>query len=373
MGKRELLLIAGFVLIGTMVYYATVPAGAPNEKGMSVSKLLEEVRRELHGNPGSAEASSSTVVPLPDGATELRIEVGNTPLTIVGEARTDIACDLSVRSNGYDDAEAAKLAQATKIKFNDAGATMVLGIDYPEPGAQRATLALKVPKSLAVRIQPSRGRLEISDVNAAEIVEARGQTAVRRVSRLVATHRGGKLEMEDIASLKLNTRGSAIWLTRVKGDAILQIQAGELRASAIGGPIELESNNSKVVIEDLAATRKSVRMNTVGGSVNLTGVSSEVRIDGRDTRVTVTLEKPAPLAIYTEGGEPIEVTLPDGGVKLDALATDSRLTVPEGLAEVKVDGEEQRVTASIAGGGPTITLRTVRGNITIKTKKPDTD
>ena len=372
------MLIGGFALVGLILYYATAPAAAPEQQRFSFSKLLEEVRREIHGNPGSAEAKTSTLAPVKPGITELRIEVGSAPLTIVGEDRPDVSCELSVRSTGYDDAEATRLANETRLKVTDAGAAMLLGIDYPDPGVQRATLSLKVPRNLAVRIQPSRGRLEISGLTSVELVEARGQVSVRNLSgRLVATHRGGKLEIVDVASVKLNTRGSAITLSRIQGDAILQIQAGELRASSLAGPVEIDSNGSKVALEEIAATgdkpvgRKSVRMNTVGGSVTLSGVSSDVRIDGRDTKVDVSLDKPAPLSIYTEGEEPIVVTLPAGGVKLDALATDSKLIVPEGLAVVQVTGDEQRATATIGGGGPTITLRAVRGEITVKAKKPD--
>ena len=43
----------------------------------------------------------------------------------------------------------------------------------------------------------------------------------------------------------------------------------------------------------------------------------------------MTIDQPAPIAIYSEGEEPMEVTLPAGGFQLDALATDGRLTVPE--------------------------------------------
>ena len=62
---------------------------------------------------------------------------------------------------------------------------------------------------------------------------------------------------------------------------------------------------------------------------------TDTRIDGRDTRIDVTIDQPAPVAIYNEAEEPMDVTLPAGGFQLDALATDGRLTVPEGLVEVE--------------------------------------
>src|SRR5262245_42584202 len=107
MGKRELLLIGGFVLFGVIVYYATAPAAAPDQGRFTVGKLLEDIRREIHGDPGSAEAKSSKILALDKNITELRIEIGSAALTIVGEHRADLASDMSVRSTGYDDAEAA--------------------------------------------------------------------------------------------------------------------------------------------------------------------------------------------------------------------------------------------------------------------------
>jgi len=108
----------------------------------------------------------------------------------------------------------------------------------------------------------------------------------------------------------------------------------------------------------------------VGGSVTLAGLRTETRIDGRDTRINVTIDQPAAVAIYNEAEEPMDVTLPAGGFQLDALATDGRLTVPPGLVEVKTAENEQRAAGAIGGGGPTLTLRASRGNITIKTKPP---
>ena len=99
------------------------------------------------------------------------------------------------------------------------------------------------------------------------------------------------------------------------------------------------------------------------------GLRSETRIDGRDTRIDVTIDEPAQVAIYNEQEEAMEVTLPAGGVQLDALAVDGRLAVPPGLLEVKTTENEQRAAGAIGGGGPTVTLRSSRGDIRIKTRE----
>jgi hypothetical protein len=369
MGKRELLLICAFAAVGAVVYYATAPASAPGQQGFSLVRIVEGLRREIHGNRSSAEVTTTTAIPLKPGITEVRFETGNAPITITGEDRADFLCELQAWSSGYDETEAKKYAAETALKTTEAGVSLVIGIKFPEPATQRATLVVRMPKSMAVRIQPSRGKLEIHDVASVELVEARGQAMVSRVAgRVTATHRGGALTIEGASTLKLNTRGSTVVLKDIKGEAVMQVQAGELRGQSLSGPVEIESNGTRITLDDLTTARRPIRINAVGGSVTMAGLRTDTRIDGRDTRIDVTLDQPAPVAIYNEAEEPMVVTLPAGGFQLDALATDGRLTVPEGLVEVKTTENEQRASGAIGGGGPTVTLRASRGNITIKRK-----
>jgi hypothetical protein len=372
MGKRELLLIGGFAVIGVMVYYLTAPAAAPGQQGFSVGKLIDHARREIRGNLASAELKTSTTTRLNPGTTELRFETG-TALTIVGEDRDDVVTDLSVWSSGYDDMEAKRYAAETKLNITVAGNSLIFGMSYPKPAEQRASLALRVPRKIAIRIQPTRSKLEISDVASVELVESRGPVTLRGIDgRLVATHRGGILTLESIATLKLSTRGSNVVLRDVRGEAMLQMQGGELRGEAIAGPLEIESNGTRIVLEDLVKTRKPVKLNAVGGSLSLTGVTTDLRIDGRNTSIDVVIDKPAPVAIYTEGEEATNVTLPAGGFALDALAMDNRLSVPDGLFAIKSTEKEQRASGVVGGGGPTITLRSSRGEINIRLRRSDT-
>ncbi len=371
MGKRELLLIFAFATVGATVYYATAPAAQPGERGFSIARIVESLRREIHGNRSSAEMTTTTAVPLRAGVTEVRFETRNARLKISGEDRADVLCELQAWSSGHDETEAKRYAGETALKTTEAGVSLVISIKYPEPATQRATLVVRMPKALAVRIQPSRSTLEIADVSAVDLAEWRGEAVVRRISgRVTAIHRGGTLTVEGVGALKLNTRGSTVVLKDVKGEAEMQVQAGELRGQALAGPVEVELNGTRLMLEDLTTTRRPIRINAIGGSVTLGGIRTETRIDGRDTRIVVTVDQPAPVAIYSEAEESMDVTLPAAGFQVDALATDGRLTVPEGMLEVKTTDNEQRASGAIGGGGPTITLRSSRGNITIKTKAP---
>jgi len=89
---------------------------------------------------------------------------------------------------------------------------------------------------------------------------------------------------------------------------------------------------------------------------------------------------PAPLAIYNDGDEPIELTVPPGGFRVDALSVNGKVTVDGELekAGLRVNAppegapaenrREVRVNGAVAGGGPAITLRAVRGDIALRSK-----
>ena len=176
------------------------------------------------------------------------------------------------------------------------------------------------------------------------------------------------MTIQGVPAVKLGTRGSTVSLKDVTGEAVMQLQAGEFKSHSIVGPIEVESNGTRMVFDGLAATRRPMRINAIGGSVTVMGLRSETRIDGRDTRIDVTIDEPAQVAIYNEQEEAMVVTLPAGGVQLDALAIDGSLSVPPGLPEVKTTDNEQRAAGPIGGGGPTVTLRSKRGDINVKRK-----
>jgi hypothetical protein len=114
-------------------------------------------------------------------------------------------------------------------------------------------------------------------------------------------------------------------------------------------------------------SRGPIRVNAVGGSVSVENVKAELRVDGRNAEVNVTMADGASsIAIYGEGGEDIRLTPPPGGYQLDAVATDGRLTVPQNTVTVSTSGSEQRASGAVKGGGPTITLRSRLGDIIVR-------
>jgi hypothetical protein len=375
MGKRELLLIVAFVILGGIVYQFTAPPAAPGEQGFSLSKMIDGLRREVRGNRASAQHTITGVQAIDNDVTEMRVTLGSGPLTIVGEERADVSAELDATSNGYDQAEADRLVREVKLKFDRAASILFLRLEFPEGGVQRVRgLTLKVPARLVVRtVETHTGQVEISKVAGVELGMARGDTNVREIKgNVTVSHRGGDLVISDAGSVKLTTRGSDVTLERIRGQVTINSQAGELKTSAIAGPIELESNGTDVRLEGLESTNTMVRVNATGGALEIRGLRSESRIDLRNTELELVLDQPAIVAVYSEGDEPMQVTLPAGGFRLDALAREGGIrTTPDDLAmrlglqvtRAEPDGEE-KVLGSVKGGGPLLTLRS-RGAITL--------
>jgi hypothetical protein len=287
MGKRELLLIAAFVVLGVVVYQVSAPPPAPGERGFSIRRIFDNVRRELQSNRSSAVVTTTTTHPADAQLTELRLRPGGGDLTITGEARDTIEAELQVRSSGPDDAEAEKLARRTQLKLDRAGGSLNAEVSYPVEGRQRLErMVLRIPSRLRVRIEPFGGALTITDVAEAEIAGARGDMQVSRISgRLVTSNTGGRATIADVGTVKLTTRGTDVQLERVKGEAALNVRSGDLKIVDVKGPIDLDSNGTDIVIERLDHTTGTLRVNAVNGKLSVRGLRTDGRIDSRNAEV----------------------------------------------------------------------------------------
>jgi Toastrack DUF4097 len=370
MGKRELLLVLGFAVVGTVIYQLTARPAAEGERHFSLSAVMDHVRRGVRGNRATAETTTTATYPLSEATTEIRIAFVNSSqsLTIIGEDRTDVSSELQVWSNGYDEPEAQRLAQGTVLKTSEAGGRLTVNLIYPREARQRANVTLHVPSAMRISVARYSGKLSIEKAGDVELVDSRGDVTIRDLSgRVSVSHRGGDLNIADVAALKLTVRGTDVRLARVHGDVTAQAQGGEINATELEGAVDIEANNTDVTLERLETTKAPVHVTATNGSVRLRGVRSETRIDAHNAEVVVAMAQPAAVAVYADGGESMEITSPRGGFQLDAVASaGGRITVPDKLVDVKIDNAEQRAEGPVNGGGPTITLRATQGEIVVR-------
>jgi hypothetical protein len=146
MGKRELLLIAAFVVLGAIVYQFTAPPPAPGERDFAPGQFLDHIRRAMRGNSAAAELTTRSTNGVDPAISELQFaDLKSTNVHITGEDRSDIEAELRVRSNAYDDDEARRTAKESVLKVDSAGNRLVFTVTYPDAGVQRGWITMKVP------------------------------------------------------------------------------------------------------------------------------------------------------------------------------------------------------------------------------------
>jgi len=376
MGKRELLLIVCFVIVGAVVYQATAPPPDPGARTFSFSRIIEAARREISGNRARTERTVTSTEPIPADITEIRV-VGNVAeVEVTGDKRPDVGTSLRVRSNAYDDDEAKKYAAETTLLTDHAGSSLVFRVKYPEgrhTGRQWAYLTLNVPSRIKVRVESGTGKLAISNVAAVELPGSRGDTTLKNIAgRVSIVHRGGPVRIENVETLKFTGRNTDLKVTSVRGDtSILMEQGGELEASQLAGAIDVESRNADVKLSNLEPARGPIRVNINGGSARLDGLKTDTRVDSRNSEVDIVMRGAAPVVIYTDGDD-LALTPPPDGYKLDAVVTGGRIAPETVVTELGLehtggaDDEEARASGSVKGGGPTITIRATRGDLTLR-------
>jgi hypothetical protein len=375
MGKRELVLISIFAVLGVCVYQFTAPAPPPGTE-VSFGGIVDKLRRNVRGARDTAPADWTQTSPVDPAVRELRINITRpNDLTIDGEERADMAIELHAVGRGYDEQEAKAAAASGRLRVERAGDALVVSLD---PALQRAlprnvrldqlTIVLKVPQRLTVRLDPHFGRFAASNLAAAEIMGSRGETRIRNIAgHLGLSHTGGKLEIDGAGSLKLTSRNSSGSLARINGAATLDVNGGELHLETITGPLDVESRNTELVVDAAKTVKPPFRFNGTGGQIRISSLRTETRVDGRNQEIEVQLAAAAPLTIYSTG-EDIVFVAPPAGYTLDAVATEGRVDVADGGLKPQDEGES-RVSGAVRGGGPTISLRATRASITVR--KPE--
>ena len=365
MGKRELVLIVAFALVGILVYQFTAPPLQPGQEGFSISRMLRDVRRGISGQRVQGAAQTTRTEAIDNSITELRVNVRILDLTVTGEDRSDVLFDMRVQSSGADEADAKQLAQQTTLKVDRAGGGLLAAIDFPNPGVQRATLTVHMPRRLALRVESKSGRLEASGVASADIKGNRGQTKLSDIpGDVTLNHRAGELSVDTVGSLRLDSVGGSGTVAHVRGACSFSLTRTDLTARDIVGPLDLKNIGGDVKLRELASLKPPFSADTQSGSIDIEGLRTEGRIDARRTGLTISLDRPVALAVYSTGDD-IRLTPPSAGYTIDAIATEGTVEIEDGAVKPTGDDREQRAAGPVRGGGPTLTLRATRADIKV--------
>jgi hypothetical protein len=366
MGKRELLLVAGFGVVGLLVYQLTMPATA--DTGGGFSAWWTRLRSHMAGSRVELPYERKQEVAVPAAARTVAFELDRASVTVTGEARETVGAELTGAVWGADQQLAAKLAQQIGLEVAEDGAVVRVKVTLPQHDEltrrPRVQLVLKIPARLGVDVRLNGGEMDVTGVAAVHVAKATGRVRLAAIAGAVTGELGpGDVEIDGAGSVTIETIRSQVRIANVAGALEAQVRRGDFRARSIGGATRLEVRDIEGELEDL------------GGPLKLTGSGGEVRVrDARGpieaqterTTLRLTPNTAVPITATTERDE-IEITLPPGGVFLDLAATDGgEIRAPEQLIAVKRSDDQATASGPVRGGGPRVVLRTTHGSITVR-------
>src|SRR5215831_17883871 len=210
MGKRELVLVAVFVVLGIAVYQFTAPPPPPGSTGFSVGGMMRSLRRGIHGARETATADSSVTAAVPASVSVLRLNISRaSDITITGEDRADVTASLSAIGRGYDRPEAEATAHGPRLKIETTADAVEVSMDVSAAPPNSRTqpppmlsVTIAIPSRLALRVEPHIGRFVLAHVAAAEITSSRGETKISHIDgALKLAHVGGAIDIANAGSL----------------------------------------------------------------------------------------------------------------------------------------------------------------------------
>jgi hypothetical protein len=365
MGKRELLLISGFAVVGLLVYQLTMPATA--DTGGGFAAWWARVRSHVQQNWTEQQYERKEDVSVAAAVRTVALQLDRASVTIAGESRDTIALELSGTVYGSDDAAAKALAEQVKVDVTTEGPVIRIAIAFPKREGNerrpRVQLTLKVPSRLGLEVRLNGGELDATNLASVQAVKASGRLRFATIAGAVTGELGpGDIDIDQVGSVAVETRGGEVRISNVAGSFEVKARRGDLRARGIGGPAHLEGRDIEGELEDLAGP---LRLTGSGGEVRVRDARGAITAETERTTLKFTLGTAIPITATTEH-DAIELTLPPGGIELDATTTDGEIRVPEGLISVQRTGEDSKAVGAIRGGGPRVVLRASRGDITIR-------
>jgi hypothetical protein len=367
MGKRELLIITAFVVMGVVAYQISAVPPEEGQRRFSLASLMDRFREESQGRRASATVTTEGTIPLASSVTEARIS-SVARVTVQGESRDDIGYTLRVEAHGPDETTARQTASRTTLTTDAVGNVLALWANAPREGRQLVSVVVRVPTRLKVRVEATQGgaRIEASGLSDLQL-ETAGEVRLSGITGSVSgTHRNGVLAITDSTSIDVTLQNSEATFARTRGIRVAT-RNGHTRITEAAGVVEISMQNDEV---QLAAPGGPVHVTGSGGSLAIEDPGDAVHVDTRRTAVDVTLTRAVPLTILTTD-EPLRLLLRERpSFQLDAIATDGGTISAEPLG-VPPDtiNNERRVRHTVNSGSIPVALRNRRGPIVISEAK----
>ena len=132
MGKRELLLIVTFLVLGGIVYQVSAPDHPADREGRSVMDFFRRVRGEMVGSRARFPVDLPVKASVGDDVATLDLGELAGRVEILGEDREDIEGAAVATLLGENETDVKSAAQALKLDIETDGDTLRVRVSHPD-------------------------------------------------------------------------------------------------------------------------------------------------------------------------------------------------------------------------------------------------
>jgi len=328
------------------------------------------VIRGLRGlEEGRADVSASERME-PGDVLEVRNAWGDVRLS--GSAGSELRMRARIRVWAPTREEAQRLAESLPVGPRREGSRVVVGAPMVMEARRRIDLELEVPAGVDVALDVAKGDIRAEGLRGGASVQvARGDVEV--------IGQDGRLE--------LSVASGDIAFRRVEGDVQLDVKSGDVAGGDVRGTVNGRILNGDVSVKGAGA----LALDVLNGDVSITDVNGDVQVEAKNGDLGISGAQGRTVRARTLSGD-IRVharMIPDGGtvsaetmsgdvealipadarVTIDAATVSGEITCAlplQGPAAGQAPTRGRTLRGVLNGPGGTVTLRTTRGDVGIR-------
>jgi DUF4097 and DUF4098 domain-containing protein YvlB len=335
----------------------------------------------VFGDRHDADSSMNWSMP---AASSLVIRNPHGDVTVSGSSSDgQIHVNVHTQTYAWKDSDAARKAKELQPTFSGDHGVLTLNVNAVDDG--EADLTVEMPRAAPVTIQADHGDVKVSEMAAPVTVSAnRGDVDLSGIAGGVTLHMNS-----DDASITLHSINGPVSVEGHSGDIDISEVAGDLTLQGdFFGSTDLEHvkgavrfNTSRTQFsaarldDEVTVDNDSLNANELLGpvilktqdkNVSLDRVQGSVDVSNRNGSVVVTDAAPlAAVSIANQHGS-VDVGLPgSAGFVLNARTRNGDMENDFGLTS-QSNNDVHTLQGRIAGGGPTVTVATTDGDVTVR-------
>jgi DUF4097 and DUF4098 domain-containing protein YvlB len=318
------------------------------------------------------------------GGSEIKILSAQGDITVTPSEDNQVHA--VVRKSVHTDSQenANRVNDATHPKFIQQGNLWLLDLTSGDFEKARFDLDLQLPRQLSLSMATRRGNLSVSQRQGnVDLSTDRGNISAENVKGAASLHiRNGSVNVKTVTgNVQVDGEVEDGSISDVTGT--LEFNAGyngTLQLAHIGDRLHLKSVRTDLQLAkldgeismghgDIRATALAgpVKLNTRSNEVHFDEVSGQVEVENRNGIVSIRPKTPLGNIDINNVRGGIEIELPpESGFRLDAESKDGTIDVNDFSISVDNQSRDATARASVGKGGPDIRLRTDRGTIQIR-------